>query len=64
MHKTEYFRKQGWDEKWIETAKELARDIWRRNYRPKPLEPETTTSTEHGKKGKRVVSVSALVISY
>ncbi|KAK7437101.1 hypothetical protein VKT23_018727 [Stygiomarasmius scandens] len=33
-HKTSYFRKQDWPEQWITQAVDIARDIWRSQYKP------------------------------
>ena len=31
-HKMKYFKKQGWDKKWIETAEVIVREEFKRNY--------------------------------
>jgi len=31
-HKLDYFKKHNWDEKWIETAREIVRDKFDRSY--------------------------------
>jgi hypothetical protein len=31
-HKLKYFKKQGWDKKWINTAEEIVREEFKRNY--------------------------------
>ena len=32
MHKLKYFKKQAWDKDWIDTAEEIVREEFKRNY--------------------------------
>ncbi|RPD52436.1 hypothetical protein L227DRAFT_514794 [Lentinus tigrinus ALCF2SS1-6] len=43
-YKLEHFRNVGWPEEWVTVIKDLIRDEWEKNYKPKPAAPAPAPS--------------------
>ena len=43
-HKLKYFEKQGWDKEWINTAEEIVREEFKKNYAAYVIQKEKKVS--------------------
>jgi hypothetical protein len=53
-HKLAYFKMAGWEQEWIETAKELVRDVFERSYKQEDAQDQKEPTPAKPITGKKV----------
>jgi hypothetical protein len=53
-HKLQYFKATGWEQEWIDTAEEIVRDEFEKNYAVSPVVHEKSNSTEASRDPQKV----------
>jgi hypothetical protein len=64
-HKLDYFKTAGWDDEWIETARNIVREEFERTYKVSDAaEPSSASDTEDNAGSNKVSSIVQIIVLF